>query len=570
MYNDCAMLRKRYRRIVWFFVRVLANLAWWDILLPKIALKRIAKSTRKKRLQRYAAAFRRLAVSMGGVMIKVGQFLSARVDVLPIEITGELEGLQDEVPPEEYATILQVIENEYSTPIEEQFSWFDKEPLAAASLGQVHRARILHNPWSAKQSEFQDNEANVVVKIQRPDIENIIATDLAALRMIGKWLHRYPPIRRRAHIPALLDEFTRTLYEEIDYLSEGQNAERFAVNFRADAGVRVPRVAWQQTTQRCLTLEDVWAIKITDYQAIEEAGIDRGEVAARLLDTYLKQIFEDGFFHADPHPGNLFVQPLPFPENDQASKGQPFVLTFVDFGMVGKVPPNLRKGLRELLIGVGTQDASRVIKAYQLMDILLPDADLALLEKAEAKAFELYWGKSMSELASISMQEVHKFALEFRELMFEMPFQVPQNMIFLGRAVGILSGMCTGLDNDFNLWMHLAPYAEKLVAKELAASRGTWFAELEKLVRLLFVLPRKMETTLTRLERGEVTLRDPDLSRQVHHLESAVRQMAGALLCGAFILGAVQLYLGGQIILAGVAACAAALSMIGVIYQRRK
>ena len=150
----------------------------------------------------------------------------------------------------------------------------------------------------------------VVVKVQRPNIEKIIATDLAAIRTVGGWIKRYPPIRKRANIPGLITEFTRVLYEEIDYLAEGKNAEIFAANFSNDPGVLVPKVIWTHTTKRVLTLEDVRAIKITDYDEITAAGISRSEVAGRLLNTYLKQIFEDGFFHADPHPGNLFVKPL--------------------------------------------------------------------------------------------------------------------------------------------------------------------------------------------------------------------------------------------------------------------
>jgi predicted unusual protein kinase regulating ubiquinone biosynthesis (AarF/ABC1/UbiB family) len=254
---------------------------------------------------------------MGGVLIKVGQFLSARVDVLPPEFTAELEGLQDEVPAEDFQAVRKVAEAELGAPLSQRYETFDETPLAAASLGQVHRARLLPSAISAPNGvrdeacQTQPATAEVVVKIQRPDIEEIIATDLSALRTVGKWLDRYRPIRKRADVPALLAEFTRILYEEIDYLAEGRNAETFAANFADWPGVRVPQVIWTHTTRRVLTLENVWAIKITDYDAIARAGVKRAEVASRLLDTYLKQIFEDGFFHADPHPGNLFVQPLP-------------------------------------------------------------------------------------------------------------------------------------------------------------------------------------------------------------------------------------------------------------------
>src|SRR6185436_2720646 len=190
--------------------------------------------------------------------------------------------------------------------------------------------------------------------------------------------------------------------QEIDYLAEAKNAERFAKNFARRKRVHVPRVVRSRSTKRVLTLENVYAIKITDYDAITAAGIDRGEVAKVLLDTYLKQIFEDRFFHADPHPGNLFVTPIPATKERKAS----WRLTFVDFGMVGTVPDNLSDGLRELLIGVGTRNASRVVQSFQTLDVLLPGADLKLLEQAERQMFDRFWGMSMNELRSIDHREM--------------------------------------------------------------------------------------------------------------------------------------------------------------------
>ena len=448
------MIRARYRRIVFFFGRFLFSFAAWDLLLPLLGGRRWARKTRDHRLKKFASAYRSLAVRMGGVLIKVGQFLSSRVDILPVSFTEELEGLQDEVPAEDIQAILQVAESEYGVPIEEKFAWFEETPLASASFGQVHRARLrsdqLQGKWlrSWGLSSTRNLGDNVVVKIQRPNMENIIATDLAALRTVGNWLNRYHPIQKRMNIPALLEEFSRILYEEIDYLMEGSNAEKLAKNFEDYLDIRIPYVIWTHTTKRALTLENVWGIKITDYEAITKAGIDRNAVASRLLNAYLKQIFEDGFFHADPHPGNLFVNPKP----ESTSGKIEWDLTFVDFGMVGTVPPKLRQGLRELVMGVGTRDTERVIKAYQMMDLLLPNADLQLLKRMEEKAFEQFWGMDMTELSEISFEEMHEFSKEFREIIYEMPFQVPQNIIFLARCVSILSGICTGLDARFNLW----------------------------------------------------------------------------------------------------------------------
>lgn len=557
------MIRNRYRRIVLFFARLLLGFAFWDLLLPRLWLANWARRTRPQRLRRAAVAYRALAVQMGGVLIKVGQFLSARVDVLPREVTDELAGLQDEVPAEDFKDIRRAAEAEYGLPLEQKFAFFDEIPLAAASLGQVHRARLPGAPTSP-----QDSSLEVVVKIQRPNIEQLIATDLAALDTVGGWLQRYRPISRRANVPALLEEFSRILFEEIDYLAEGHNAETFAENFSANPTVRVPAVVWSHTTRRALTLQNVLGIKITEYETISQAGIDRREVASRLLDTYLKQIFEDGFFHADPHPGNLFVQPLP-PGGGEAAP-LPWRLTFVDFGMVGHVPKNTRDGLREMLIGVGTQDAARVVRSYEMLGVLLPGADLTLLEKAEARLFERFWGKNMTELTHVDPQEVRQFMSEFRDLLFDLPFQVPQDFIFLARAVGILSGMCTGLDPQFNVWEHLEPYARRLIAEEAQAGREVWFEELKTLARALLAGPVKLEAALRRLERGEVSVRTPDITRQSARLELALRQVAAGVVFTGLLLAGTQLYLAGQAVPAWVLLGAAGLSLLWLLLAGRR
>ncbi len=552
------MLRARYRRIILFSARVVISLIAWELILPRLGFRKRVQQTRSDRLRRIAVAFRALAVEMGGVLIKVGQFLSSRPDVLPVEVTAELADLQDEVPAEDFADIRRVIETELGAPLLTKFTRFDEIPLAAASLGQAHCAELKTSVKSTAETP-----TTVVVKVQRPGIEAIVATDLAALRTVGKWLHRYPPIRKRADVPMLLDEFSRVLYEEIDYLAEGRNAETFAANFSERPDVLVPRVAWTHTTRRVLALEDVYGIKITDYDAITAAGVDRVEVARRLFDTYLKQIFDDGFFHADPHPGNLFV----FPGDDE---GQGWRLTFVDFGMAGRVPPNLRAGLREGVIATGTQDTKRLIKAYQMMDVLLPNADLELVEKAEAQMFERFWGKSMAELQQISHKEMMEFALEFRELIYTMPFQVPQDLILLGRTIAILFGICTGLDPQFNVWDGIVPFAQKLIAEETLSGWEFWTGELGGMVRALLALPRRTEEVLGQMERGEIAVQVPRLSRQVSQIEQTFRRMVGSVIFAAMLMGGVQLHLAGELVLGSALFAGAGLTLLWIILARRE
>jgi len=529
-------LRARYRYIMGFFTRTTMSFIFWEIILPRIGLRGITRQTRSRRYRQIASRFRVMAIRMGGVMIKVGQFLSARLDVLPIEITEELSGLQDEVPPEEFSAIRALVESEFGTSLEEKFESFEPHPLAAASLGQVHRARLRDDTPEAGQ--FRD----VVVKIQRPFIERLIDVDFSALKRFGGWLMRYKPIRKRVDVNALIMELESTVHQEIDYLAEGKNAEVFGANFQERERVNVPRVVWSRTTKRVLVLENVYAIKITDYDAIVAAGISRSEVAKEMFDTYLEQIFEDGFFHADPHPGNLFVTPLHSPSQSEMD----WRLTFVDFGMVGTVPDDLRSGLRELLVGIGTRDASRVVRSYQTLGILLPGADLRLLEEAEAKMFDMFWGMSMSELRNVNHADMLQFGTQFRELMYEMPFQVPHNLLLLGRTVAILSGMCTGLDPNFNVWGQLSPYARKLMADEATSNWQVWLDQFGDLIKQLIGLPAQTGRVLTRMERGDLNVNMPQINRQIYHLESALNRLVGGIIFAAFLFGGVLLYQGGD------------------------
>lgn len=551
-----AQLRARYRRIVTFFGILTAGFIYWELLLPKIGLGAWTNRTRQERNRRAAARFRGVAIGMGGLLIKTGQFLSARLDVLPAEITDELAGLQDEVPPAPYPAIRAQAEAELGRPLGQVYASFEEEPLAAASLGQAHRAVL--RPEDAAETGFSD----VVVKVQRPSIDKIVEVDLAALRRVGQWLTHYKPVSSRVDVPALIEEFAATALEEIDYLAEARNAEHFREAFEADDHVRVPEVAWEHTTRRVLTLQDVSAIRLGDYEAISAAGIDRGTVAEKLVATYLQQIFDDGIFHADPHPGNLFITPLPEPGE--------FELTFIDFGMVGRVPDGLREALREALIGLATQDASRLVASFRAMDVLLPTADTKLLELAAAQVFDRFGGMSMGDLRDVSHEEMMSFGLQFRELMVNMPFQLPENLLLLGRSIAILSGMCTGLDPSFNLWAALAPYTAKLVGDEGGGfSWQTIAGEGGKIVQTLVALPARADRVLTTIERGELAVRTPLVELRLRRLDRSLNRMTAALVFAALLLAGALLWTSAPV-LAQVLMGVATLPLLAVLFGGRQ
>jgi len=551
------MLRRRYYRILLFFGRTISGIIWWELILPKVGFRRLSRVTRSARITQITRRFRKLAVQMGGVMIKVGQFLSARLDVLPREVTDELAGLQDEVQPEPFKPIKTLIEAEFGKPIDQIFDFFEPIPFASASIGQVHVARLRSGDVQGSQ------DPDVVVKVQRPRIEEIVKIDLSALKIVGGWLQKYKPIRKHADVPKLLNEFSNTLYEEIDYIHEGKNAEIFKENFKNLEYVRVPNVFWSHTTRRVLTLENVLAIKITDYELIERAGIDRSEVARKLFNTYLKQIFEDRFFHADPHPGNLFVQPAA--EGDDPANWK---ITFVDFGMADELEEKTYEGLKEAVLAVGLQDASRLLKAYQILDVLLPDADLELLERASQRVFDRFWGKSTSELMSMHAREAQEFMKDFEDLLYEMPFQAPENIILLGRCVSILSGICTGLDPNFNVFENLVPYTGKLADAEGDGRWSVIWSEITRLFQLVLRLPTRADNLITKMEQGKLEVRVPALSREMDRLRRAQQKTTLAIIFAAFLISGVQFYLAGEVVIAIVFWGIAGLLLIPIVLRR--
>lgn len=517
--------RARYRRILRFAARHLAVTWWYEILLPRIGLRGVAERTRTARLQTFARRFRGLAVDLGGLMIKLGQFMSSRLDVLPPEITKELEDLQDEVPAVPFDAIRTLAEAELGLPLERVFARVDTTPVAAASLGQVYRAVLT-------EAEAQDTGfAGVVMKVQRPGIGEIVEVDLAALRRVGRWLSRVRLVSSRVDIRALIEEFAGVSREEIDYLHEAGNAERFAANFADDPRVKVPQVAWERSTRRVLTLEDVTAIKITDREALTAAGIKAADVAPVFAEVMFDQLFEHGFFHGDPHPGNLFVEPA-----GAGADGPAWRLTFVDFGMMGSVPDTLRGSLRALVIASAQRDGAGMVKAMNSAGVLLPTADTAELERVVSEVFARFGGMGFAELREVDEREFREFAMEFSDVLLTLPFQLPEDFLLVMRAVSLTSGVCSSLDPAYNVWDTVEPYAQRLLRSETGDFVGDLAREATQIAGVAWRLPKRVDSVLSRLEDGNLPVAAPRLEATVTRLERTARRLVSALLFAALLL----------------------------------
>ena len=538
----------RYRRILQFFSSLIAHVIWWDLVVRHMPVAgQRALAGRSQRHRQMAREFRVLAIEMGGVMIKLGQFLSARVDMLPIEVTEELKGLQDEVPPADSGQVMGLLREQLGD-ISRRFEYIEPEPLAAASLGQVYRARLRPPRGQSGPGE------QVVIKIQRPQIDFMVRTDLAALRVVARWLMRYKPIRKRANVPALMEEFARTLWEELDYNSEADNAEHFARIHADNPHIYIPKVYRGHSTQRVVVLEYVDALKIGDNEGLTKAGIKREEVAEMLLEAYFTQVFIAEFFHADPHPGNLFVRPLSpalDPVTGIGPTGAPasrqFQLVFVDFGMAVRLPKAMGENLRKILVGVTQRDARQLTEAYRDLGFFLPGADIDRIAEAQEVILNQIWGRKLLDLTRPDPREVEQIGREFRDLLFEMPFQIPQDFIYLGRAFGMLMGLVSQLDPQINPWRQVERYGQQLVRSQtLTHLRDLGLAGLVETIRPYLDTPFRIQRLLEEAEKGRLRVQlktDRDALHQQERLEKRVGQLGWSIVSAAGILSATLIYL---------------------------
>ncbi len=516
--------RRRFFRVAWFFVRLVAHIIVWDLLLGRqFWFRWYADRTRIERYRRFSRRFRDLAIDLGGVMIKLGQFASTRVDVLPPEVVEDLIGLQDEVSPVPFRLIQATVEAELGQPINQLFRSFEHQPVAAASFGQVHFATR------------HDGQA-LAIKIQRPQIEQFVAIDIAALRWVASWMQYYGPIRRRTDLPALISEFSRITLRELDYLSEAEHAERFRRNFAGSEHIYVPHIYHDYSTERVLAMERIEGIKISEYAALDAAGIDRLELAEKLYLAYLQQCFTDGFFHADPHPGNLFVRPV----GERLVNGkQPFVITFLDFGMVDAIPQHVMDGLATMAAGVVIREPQRIIDGARAIGVVMASANDQQLRQALEIWFSYTYGRTIRELQQI---DVEGFVGGLSELLYDLPFQLPQSLLFLGRTVGIIGGVAAGLAPDFDIFSVTKPFALRFIREQTTSRdlRERVINEGRELITDLSQIPRHAKQFYAKAAQGDLQVRTEivKLERTTKRIERAFTRLTAGIAASALLISA--------------------------------
>jgi ubiquinone biosynthesis protein len=453
---------------------------------------------------------------LGPTYIKMGQVLSTRVDLLPPEYIAELSRLLDTAPPVEFEDIAAQIEQELGKKLEMCFAEFDHTPLASASIGQVHRARL-------------SSGEQAMVKVQRPRLDATVQADLDLLIRQAHFLQRHSRLARDYQIAEIMEELAYALQCELDYTFEGRNADRLRHNLRGNPEARVPHVYWNLTTKRVITLEALEGLKLTHLEPLVEAGYDLPAVARTMVELYLKQVFRDGFFHADPHPANVLLC-------DQQ-------IGFVDFGMVGRLTPLLRERLGDLLLGLLDQDARELTRVLLRMGAVDWHIDAGPLERDLHRLISRYYGLSLEQVPlSEMLQQV--LGTAFRHHM-----RLPADLALLARMVIVLEGVALRLDPNFVLVDLAKPFAEQLIRERYSPQRlGTELLHLARGgSRLAQDLPRHTETLLGQLESGGMTIGVAlrQLEDVIGKLDRVANRLAFSIVVAAIIIGSSLLILGG-------------------------
>ncbi|MFC5134530.1 MULTISPECIES: ABC1 kinase family protein [Haloferacaceae] len=450
-----------------------------------------------------------ILLTLGPTFIKLGQLLSTRPDVLPPAYIEVLEGLQDDVPPADWAESKVVLEDELG-PVEETFDDFDTESISGASLGQVYTAR------------FEGND--VAVKVRRPGIESLVEADLRAIRWSLPIVRRFIGGGRAFSIENLSEEFAKTIREEMDYRREREMLEEIKANFAGDDRIRIPEVYEAASGPRVLTMEYIGGTKISRTDELDAAGLDRTAIASTLQEVYLQMIIDDGVFHADPHPGNLAVD----------DEGR---VVFYDFGMSGRVDPFVQEKIVEFYVAVARQDTDAILDTLISMGTLSPEVDRDVM----GEVMDLAIADARGE--QIEQYRVNQIIEQVESTIYEFPLRLPRNLALVLRVATVVEGVCVTLDPEFDFIATATDYLEaegyyEQTAREIAEDAGR---QLQRTTESLFTVPPKADAFLDRANRGDLHI-DVTIEDESRVLDKLAMRIAYSVLLAVGVLSATILY----------------------------
>ncbi|AZQ15509.1 MULTISPECIES: AarF/ABC1/UbiB kinase family protein [Halorubrum] len=456
-----------------------------------------------------AAVLLDILLTLGPTFIKLGQILSTRPDILPPAYIEVLEGLQDDVPPASWEESQTVIEEDLG-PVDEIFDEFDREPISGASLGQVYTARY--------------EGTDVAVKIRRPGIESLVEADLRTIRWSIPLVRQFTGSGRAFSLENLADEFAKTIREEMDYARERRMLEEIRDNFAAEDRIRIPTAFEAVSGPRVLTMEYIPGTKISDVDALDDAGIDRTRIAGTLQDVYLQMIIDDGVFHADPHPGNLAV--------DEDGR-----VIFYDFGMAGRVDPFIQEKIVDFYVAVARQDIDGILDTLIAMGTLSPDADREVM----GNVMELAIADASGE--DIEQYQVNQIIEQVESTIYEFPLRLPPNLALVLRVATVVEGVCVTLDPEFDFISTATDYLRdegyyEQTARDLAEDAGR---QAQRTAEALFTVPPKADEFLQRANRGDLHV-DVTIDDGSKVLDKLAMRIAYSVLLAVGVLSSTILY----------------------------
>ncbi len=442
---------------------------------------------------------RKVLQELGTTYIKLGQTLSTRPDLVGDDIAAEFSKMQDDNPPVDYEIIESIIEEELGDSPDNLFFIFEKEPIGSASIGQVHKAVL-------------KNGDKVAVKIQKPGVRDLIRNDIGIMRFLARRINDYIPRSRNYNLPGIVDEFERSILKEIDYGHEAMNITRFNYNFKDDETVYVPNVYKEFSTSKVLTMELIEGKKVSDV-ITSDKGFDKELIAKRGVESYFKQVLIHGFFHADPHPANIYV----LEDN---------VVCFLDYGMMGILDREFRENLAELIIYFMENSVKGMINQLIYMGIIT--------EKIDIKSFRYELTDLMYRYYGIGLNEMHGGMEDLISLMRKYRIQLPSEFVLLARGIGMLEDTGEKLDPNFNPVEAFKPMAQKVIRKKISPLKFVDFVKdnLFEVEHLMKTLPRNLSRTLYKIEEGKISI---ELEHK--NIERISNKISVALIISALLIG---------------------------------
>ena len=503
---------RRYRQIG----RVLFQYGF-DQLLESLNLshliargKKILRRNETKISQLSPAERMRLALEeLGPTFIKLGQLLSTRPDVLPASYAQEFAKLQDNVPSFSFVEVQSQIRAELGGNIGDLFLSVDSEPIAAASIAQVHRAKLLTGE-------------DVVVKVRRPGIVDLVETDIDVLMGLALLAEGHLPGSDIYDPVGLVREFSRTIRREMDFTREGLTIEKMAKNFAGDNNLYFPKVFWERSSKAILTLEYINGIKVSDLTALEDAGMDQALIARRGADAFLKMVLVDGFFHGDPHPGNVFILP-----------GN--IICLLDYGMVGRLDKELKSYLIDLLLAIIKRDINEVIALLDYSGDLPDQLNSRALKRDLAEFIDGYYEIPLQNI------QVGRLLMEFIEIITTYHIRFQSDLMLLSKALISIEGMGRALDPRFDMIEHLRPFMERAIKERVSPRQVAkdLRSQIFELTRFAKNLPRDFKELLNRINRNKfkIDLEHRGLDHFIHELDKSINRLSSSMIIAALIVG---------------------------------